>query len=405
MDSDGSGFTVTSAEAPDAPAAFWYTAGDWAEADLPPRRWVAPGFLLRGALSLLVGPPGTSKSTLALAWGAALALGESFGRLTPSDEAAAGRRKRALVLGFEDSDDEQKRRLSALLRQFGRAPRDLDGHLMRCGPNHVTSLIERDTLAGSVRASAGLAALEAIVAAFRPDALIIDPLVEAMGAGDENDNGAVSAALSVLRGLAERHQMAVVLVHHVRKGVVSPGDLDAARGASALIGKVRSGFTLTCMCEEEAVALSIPPDDRRHYLRLDDGKSSYAELAGAQWFERLTIELENGDTAPTLIPWSPPRDTVTPEIRHQIEVGIAAGSSDGPWSPTLSPKPRSVRHLLHRAGVATADGQRKLLADLAAAGFDLDAKFKDARSRKVVSGIRSPAGKPTADWLRDGPSD
>jgi hypothetical protein len=404
MDGNGPGFTVTLAEAPNAAPAFWTDASDWAEADLPPRRWLAPGFLLRGALTVLVGSPGASKSTLALAWGAALALGESFGRLSPMDEEGAGRRKRVLVINAEDDDCEQRRRLSALLRQFGRVSRDLAGWLMRAGPNLAGTLVEKDAL-GLIRASAGLSSLEEIITSFRPDVLILDPLIELFAGIDENANADVSAGLSILRALATRHQMAILLLHHVRKGAVMPGDMDSARGASSLHGKVRVGLTLTAMTEDEAVQLGISADARRHYLRLDDGKNSYAELAGAQWFERSTIELDNGDTAPTLIPWTPPKDTITPEIRHQIEAGIAAGSGDGPWSPTLSPKPRSVRHLLHRAGVTTADGRRKLLADLAAAGFDLDAKFKDARSRKIVSGIRSPAGKPIADWLKDGPSD
>ena len=395
---DGSGYSTVS----EPTSAFWHDAGSWSEADLPRRRWIAQGYLLRGALSVLVGSPGVSKSTLSLAWGVALALGQDWGRLCPADEdRTVGRRKRVLILGFEDNDDEQKRRLSALLRQFSRTPLDLDGRLMRCGPNHIGALIERDTLTGSVKASAGLTALEEIIATFKPDVLVIDPLIEAMGAGDENDNGVVSAALSILRALAERHQMAVLLVHHVRKGQVVPGDMDAARGASALIGKVRAGLTLTSMSEQEAAALNIPVDRRRHYLRLDDGKSSYAELGSAEWFERLTIHLDNDDTAPTLLPWSPPRDVISPEIRSLVEAGIARGTDGEPWSPTISTRPRSIANLMTTCGVTTRDGQKQLLAEIIHDGYRADIKYR-SRGRKDELGLRSPAGEPcNVRWLDD----
>ncbi len=52
-----------------------------------------------------------------------------------------------------------------------------------------------------------------------------------------------------------------------------------------------------------------------------------------------------------------------------------------------------------QCNITTAEGQAKMLAELRGASFDLDAKFKDARSRKFVSGIRAPDGRPaSAEW-------
>jgi hypothetical protein len=234
--------------------------------------------------------------------------------------------------------------------------------------------------------------------------LVLDPLIELIGGIDENSNGDMSAALAELRSLAVNHRMAILLVHHTRKGTVVPGDMDAARGASSLHGKVRQGLTVVGMTEEEATAMGISQDARRHYVRLDDGKASYAPLGAAQWFERLGIELQNGDSAPTLLPWQMPIDTITPEIRAKVEAGIARGSPEGPWSPTFSNKPRSVRNLMVECGVTTSEGQKKLLGELLDDGFE-KAKFISSNHRKEL-GLRSPGGKPsTVKWVDDDASE
>ena len=65
---DGEGFTVGDA------SSTWFADGDWSEADIPARSWIAPGYLLRGTVTLVVGPGGVSKSTLMIAYAVALAL-------------------------------------------------------------------------------------------------------------------------------------------------------------------------------------------------------------------------------------------------------------------------------------------------------------------------------------------
>ena len=43
------------------------------------------------------------------------------------------------------------------------------------------------------------------------------------------------------------------MVHHTRKGIGAPGDPDTARGASAIIGAVRSALTLMGMSEDDVL--------------------------------------------------------------------------------------------------------------------------------------------------------
>src|SRR6185312_8795135 len=68
----------------DAGAAdLWVDDAAWSEAELPRREWVVPGYALRGAVTVVVGPPSAMKSSLMLAWACALALGRDHGRFRP----------------------------------------------------------------------------------------------------------------------------------------------------------------------------------------------------------------------------------------------------------------------------------------------------------------------------------
>ena len=102
------------------------------------RPWIAPGYALRGAITLIAGPPSAMKSSTALAWGCSIALGIDYGRFPP---AVVGP---VFVYNVEDDAIEQRRRLSATLRQFGRGPADIKGALYRIGPSTIGTLLERD---------------------------------------------------------------------------------------------------------------------------------------------------------------------------------------------------------------------------------------------------------------------
>jgi AAA domain len=101
---------------PDAP--IWINDRGWDEAALPRRPWVAPGFLLRRTVTLLAGAPSAFKSSLLLGWASAITLYRDFGRFRPAVQG------RVIVYNTEDDDDEQCRRLSAVLRQFNATPDD-----------------------------------------------------------------------------------------------------------------------------------------------------------------------------------------------------------------------------------------------------------------------------------------
>lgn len=361
------------------------TSSHWQPRTIPRRPWIAEGYLLRGAVTALAGAGGVSKSMLMLAYGVALVLGERYHGMRPAAPC------RVAIYNVEDDDDEQQRRLTGVLTSMGRTPDDIAGKLLRIGPTEVGTLLARNPDDKSLTPTNAMTELEAKVEAFGADVLILDPLAE-MHTEDENANVPLREVVAKFRALAKSLNLAIVLVHHTRKGVVVPGDMDAARGASSVVSAARIGMTVVGMTEEDAKALGLPIGAHRHYFRLDGGKSNYHTLTECEWFERVSFDLEQGDTVGVPVPWFPPVDVVTRDIRTKVEAAIERGSPAGPWSPKLENRPRSVKHAMVEAGVVTTEGQRDLLAILFADGFEA-LPFKDD-NRKWAHGIRSPDGKP-----------
>ena len=69
------------------------------------------------------------------------------------------------------------------------------------------------------------------VAALRPRLLILDPFVR-LHRIDENVSGEVAPLVAFLRELQRRYQLAVVVVHHARKGAGRARAGQALRGSS-----------------------------------------------------------------------------------------------------------------------------------------------------------------------------
>lgn len=294
VDPDGQGSFLEGEEA------LWFDDTAWDEAAIPRRAWVVPGYLLRRAVTVLSGPGSAGKSMLTVAQCISIATGSHFGRFHPT---GAGK---VMIYNVEDDADEQKRRFSAALRVFGGTTADIAGRVMRTGPYNIGTLLRVDPVTKRLSPTVALNRLEEAVQEFRPDALILDPFVE-LHDSDENDNTAVRAVMARLRAIAAKYDVAVMVLHHARKGAGSmAGDPDSLRGASAIVGAARVVLTILTMDEKEAEKLSIPDEQRRLYFRLDGAKSNYALAEDAEWFQRVPYELANGETVAAAAPWSPP---------------------------------------------------------------------------------------------------
>jgi hypothetical protein len=112
--------------------------------------------------------------------------------------------------------------------------------------------------------------LDATVAALRPRFLILDPFVR-LHRIDENVSGEVAPLLAFLRELQRRHAVAVLVVHHAKKGA----------------GRVRAGQALRGSSEFHAWG------DCNLYLKKqgDDTVSLTVEHRAAPSIRPLTLEL------------------------------------------------------------------------------------------------------------------
>jgi hypothetical protein len=319
----------------DAGSAIWVDADEWLEVDLPCRPWVAPGYALRGAVTVLAGPPSAMKSSLTLAWAAAIALNKSHSDFRPTAPGIC------VVYNVEDDQVEQRRRLSAVLRQFGALPCDISGKVIRVGPTGVGMLFTRNSETGIIVNAPAMDELRQLIEDHHPDVLIADPLAE-LHTAEENDNTALRAIIAAFRSLAAEFNIAVILLHHTRKGAAIAGDPDSARGASAIIGGARIVLTLTTMSEEDAEAFGIPKgrQSRAQYVRLDDAKQNYTAIGDAQWYTKALYNLDNGEVVVAALPWTPPdiwrslKGVIVNRILDDIDaaVGLEEGqrySNDG----------------------------------------------------------------------------
>jgi len=285
---------------PPRPAqALWVDQDEWTPDTIPKRPWLAPGYLLRGAVSILSGQGAGGKSSLVVAWTVSAALGETIGEFAPVEPMVV------VNYNVEDDLDEQRRRYSAALMASKRTPRDIAGRVIRCGPHDVGTLFERDHATGRVQATIAMGALERLLVDSGASALICDPLAELHNA-EENDNTAMRAVVAAFRSMAKRLNIAVLVLHHDRKGNNTPGDMDRMRGASAVSGAVRVALTLSTMSQEEADKFGVPPEQRRRHFRIDGAKSNYAPTQDAEWWRLDGVEIPNGETVAACRPWTPP---------------------------------------------------------------------------------------------------
>lgn len=175
-----------------------------------PVPWIAAPLLARGAVTMLAGREGQGKSMLALALGAAIGHGSTVAGIRCE-------RGRVLVVDAENGEREAHRRV----RGLGVKP----GALVYAEADGFNLRTQLDQLA-------------ALLVEHAPTVLVLDSFRSLAPGLDENDSAPVEATLGPLRGLARRHDCAVLLLHHAAKAS------DGYRGSTAIGAAVELGFTL-----------------------------------------------------------------------------------------------------------------------------------------------------------------
>lgn len=354
---------------------------------LPQRRWLVRGLILRGHVTALIAAGGAGKSIFGLAMGLHMVAGQNFGAFKPREK------YRVAVLTVEEDEEELDRRLHALQKEFGFTNEDAARLLIiNIDDPPILAFADRK---GTMHGTPKLASLEEELASHGTDCVILDPFIE-LWTGMENDNNQVKAAAGFIRSMCRRLDAGCILMHHVRKGTVTPGDMDAGRGGSAFGGLVRLAFTLSNMTREDAEALGI--DSPKGIIRIDHAKGNYTPDPGAaNWYKFKSIDLGNdteenpeSDKVGVLVPWLPPglfADVSYDQINVALD-RIGAGFEDGDRY-TFAPQSRE-RYV--GAAIAGALDTTEEKADRIAkiwkkSGLLYEQQYHSPRYRKLRAGV------------------
>ena len=176
-------------------------------------RWLIAGLWGEQAVGIVGGEPKCCKSFLALDIAVAVAAGVPCLR-----RFAVPRPGRVLLFAAEDALHIVRRRLDGICEATGVALAALDIQVITAPTVRLDMEADRVNLAETV-------------ARLKPRLLILDPFVR-LHRIDENSSGEVAPLLAYLRDLQRRHDMAVLVVHHARKGAGNARAGQALRGSS-----------------------------------------------------------------------------------------------------------------------------------------------------------------------------
>jgi hypothetical protein len=203
-----------------------------------PVRWLSPGRLAAGKITILDGDPDLGKSTLLCEFAARISCGEAL----PGGEAAPPRP--VVIMSAEDDPyDTIRPRIDAA----GGDPRRVIA---------FATLPDADSTGTLGAIPDHVYILEEIITRTQAALLVIDPLAAYLARGyNANSYQGVRRAFHSLQGLAVRTRVAIVAVRHLNKSTTA-NPLYRGFGSIGIIGAARCGLLLA----------SDPEDPERRIL-------------------------------------------------------------------------------------------------------------------------------------------
>lgn len=250
-------------------------------------KWLWPGWLPEGKLTLLAGSPGTGKTTLALAIAATITTGGIW-----PDGGACERAGDVLIWsGEDDPSDTLVPRLIAAGANLDRVHFvsnvcDESGEIQPFDPSRdVPLLAER------------LAGMDGV------RLLVVDPIVSAVS-GDAHRVNDVRRNLQALVDMAARHQCGVLGITHFSKGTKGSSPAERVIGSQAFVALARMVLVAG---KDEAAERRILARAKSNIAPDDGGVSYTLEMACA------------GDIQASRIVWGEMVDGSAREILGEVE--------------------------------------------------------------------------------------
>jgi len=262
---------------------------------IPRREWLYGRHLIRRYVSATVAPGGLGKSSLVIVEALAMVSHKPI----LEERLHSAEPLRVWYWNGEDPNDEAARRIQAAAIEHGLTADDIADRLFVDSGRQM-----RLKLASMARGEVVLdedlfEEIETGLKVRNIDVWTLDPFISAHIL-PENDNGAMDAVIKRLGIVAERANCAIELVHHVRKPANADAvtDVSDARGATAIIGGVRSARVLNPMSKDIAEVAKIDPRERFSYFSVTNGKSNMGPRSDVGlWRQIKSIDLNNGGMA------------------------------------------------------------------------------------------------------------
>ncbi|QPC43465.1 bifunctional DNA primase/polymerase [Kaustia mangrovi] len=299
---------------------------------LPRRQWLYGSHMVRKYMSLTVAPGGVGKSSLAIAEALAMVTGRALLGEKPTA------RSRVWYFNGEDDRDELNRRIAGACKRYGIAADEVAGRLFVDSGREQDMVIVREERRDIHVAVPVVDAIKRAIIENGIDVLVVDPFVSTHGV-PENDNGAIDKVAKLWTRIAEETNVAVELVHHVKKTDGKEVTVDDARGAGSLLAAARSVRVLNRMSDEQAGQAGVPREERFSYFSVNLGKANLAPSTGSLAWRRLeSVPLGNGqgiakpqDHAGVVVPWQWPTaeaiaGEVAPDALEAIKARIRGGA-------------------------------------------------------------------------------
>jgi RecA-family ATPase len=293
-------------------------------------RMIVPDWLPAGYATMLAGHGGAGKSSVALHFAAAVALGRSWWGLGAD-------RRRVLYLSCEDRADVVHWRLNRLCAREGWDAADLSWLLIRDLVGYE-AILYRPSGDGLVPTRA-YRELARIMAEDPTALLVVDGVADTYG-GNENDRGQVKTFVNALVRLVNA-EGAVLLVHHVNKQSASTAaQQEGYSGSTGWHNSVRARWYLRPETETDEdgkatrvngkLVLELQKSNLGHAdqqipLRWDDDAHMFVADAAPTRFDASLVETEE-------------RSGVLSSIREVI--------LSGDFVPAAAQGPRTAYHVL-----------------------------------------------------------
>lgn len=227
-----------------------YTMGD-AYKERPPVRYAVEGFFEFPSVNIVYGAPSSLKSMLVLDLCMCVATGRPWLTNLEGIVPKSTTKSNVLWVDFDNGLRMTADRTKALGTHYKVAADDLSFKFVSCPSEGLNMANPKSVLD-----------LEKAIEETQAKLVVIDNLGLVSGRTDENSNGMVPI-MGAFRSLAEKHQVAFVIIHHERKGSRShdgrPGE--TLRGHSSIEGALDRSFAI--VREDRSNKVTVMPAKER----------------------------------------------------------------------------------------------------------------------------------------------